>query len=181
MDHDTINEQLGNLARLRTELEFRRRKRHHTSVSASMSAHTHPLELMRLEKHHELDGFVHQDAHDAFLPDDIEGEQWDSESSDEEDESESFFGSPTTSRKNTPRPSMEISDLKDAMMHEQHDGRLSLAQGLTIELTELTKREGGDGGDDNVNNNDGDEDDNDAVADQLVKRMLDGGVGGTQI
>ena len=76
---------------------------------------------------------------------------------------------------------MEISDLKDAMMHEQHDGRLSLAQGLTIELTELTKREGGDGGDDNVNNNDGDEDDNDAVADQLVKRMLDGGVGGTQI
>jgi len=135
---------LEQLAYLQAEREFKKRHRHHTSIAASMSAHTHPLELVRQEKHHELDGFVHTDAHDAFDPDEIEGEVFDSESDSSNSDDESVYSPHSSSRSNsrmhTPRPSLEKEEFMAWRAGIDHDERHSVQQGLTIELRNMEKR-----------------------------------------
>jgi len=140
--HDEIMNQLEQIAYVHAEREFKKRHRHHTSIAASMAAHTHPLELVRQEKHHELDGFVHTDAHDAFDPDEIEGEIFDSESDTDSDDSDvygSSRNSPSCSRATTPRPSLEKEDFMAWKAGMEHDERQSTQQGLVIELQKVKK------------------------------------------
>lgn len=80
LNHNELLEQLDQLAYIQAEKEFQKKQRHHVSLSAAMGSHTHPGELVYHQRHHELDGYVHSDPHDAFDPDEIEGEVFDSDS-----------------------------------------------------------------------------------------------------
>ncbi|GMH55307.1 hypothetical protein TrRE_jg729, partial [Triparma retinervis] len=80
LDHSQLLMQLDQLAYIQAEKEFQKKQRHHVSLSAAMGSHTHPGELVYHQRHHELDGYVHSDPHDAFDPDEIEGEHFDSDS-----------------------------------------------------------------------------------------------------
>lgn len=77
---------------------YQRRQKHHSKLSVALTSHAHPGELLKHQRHHELDGYVHTDAHDAFDPDEIEGEHFDSDSDSsidsdsDEDDRGSFTG-----------------------------------------------------------------------------------------
>ena len=85
LNHEELMKHLDILAYVQAEKEFQRKQKHHSNFHASMASHSHPGELVHHARHHELDGFVHSDPHDAFSPDEIEGEVFDSES-DSDDE-----------------------------------------------------------------------------------------------
>ena len=87
INHEELLQHLDMLAYIQAEKEFQKKQKHHVGIAASMASHSHPGELVHHVRHHELDGFVHSDPHDAFDPDDIEGEVFSSDSESSDDES----------------------------------------------------------------------------------------------
>ena len=65
--HEETLRQLDRLAYIQAELEFQRKQKMHVDLSVALSSHTHPGELVNHQRHHELDGYVHSDAHEMKL------------------------------------------------------------------------------------------------------------------
>ena len=66
INHDELMKHLDILAYVQAEKEFQKKQKHHLNIHASMASHSHPGELVHHVRHHELDGYVHSDPHDAY-------------------------------------------------------------------------------------------------------------------
>ena len=164
-DHDALVMQMERIAEIQAEKDYKRKHRHHLNLSVALTSHAHPGELLHRERHHELDGYVHTDAHDAFDPSEIDGEHFDSdsESSDDSDDDGSIVGdhrhgatsgnhTPTTIETGSRRGSfggdglddaegielMETLELLEKVRHDtEHRHRSSFQQGAVIGLEDV--------------------------------------------
>ncbi len=163
LDHEDLAKQLLKLAYIQAEKDYQKKHKQHTDTYAAMSSHTHPGELSKHDRHHELDGFVHSDPHDAFDPDEIDGEYFSSDSEEEEDDDMSLPMDHNTGEAGFSTPKVAISEsgshrnsfsegdedddvhmalpMVDDILHgKDHTQSVSGQQGIVLELSQLKRR-----------------------------------------